>query len=372
MTHLKELPMSVLKRLTPVAAIAALALAAACDGNSAGPEDVDPQALSGDLTGVSAAFDNNVAFQSLSTLSSLFPQYAATAALRGAMPMAVPPSAPKRAATLGSAFEARRQAAVSLALRSPTSPQALFPTDVLGKTLVWDEATDQYTVSATVTGAPANGIRIRLYAINPVLGVPVEPVQLLGYVDLTDEVTAQASTLGVLLKLGTTTIADYSISLTRATNSFSLSADGFIRNADGTGQVDFGLKNTIDLQAFTASIVYSLTGSDGTAIRIEVSGNDVSASVLFRVSHGGNSIELSGTVSSTATSETVDLDVKFNGTVVATITGDPDSPTIAGANGHTVTAQEFVALVTIFEKAGDFISNFGDAVFRPADIVFRP
>ncbi|MDP3775578.1 MAG: hypothetical protein Q8Q85_15060, partial [Gemmatimonadales bacterium] len=229
-----------------------------------------------------------------------------------------------------------------------------------------------YTVSATVTGAPANGIRIRLYAINPLTNMPVEPVLFLGYVDLTDEVTAQASTLGVLLKLGTTTIADYSISLTRATSSFSLSADGFIRNADATGRVDFSLQNTINLQTFTVSIVHNLTGSDGTAIRVELSGNDVSATVLFRVSHGGNSIELNGTFSSTATSETVDLDVKYNGTVVATITGDPDSPTITGANGHTVTAQELVALVTIFEKAGDFIGNFSEAVFRPADIVFRP
>ncbi|MBI1723311.1 MAG: hypothetical protein HYR48_05325 [Gemmatimonadetes bacterium] len=352
-----------------MAALVALAGLGACGGDTVGPEDVDPQALSSDLDAMAATFDNNAAFQSLATLSELFPQYAATAAVRGTLPIRVPAGAEGPGEGLGAAITARLGAARALAsLASPRGVLALFPSDVLGKTLVWDEATDQYVVSQTVPGAPANGIRIQLYVVDATTGRPVEPVLQLGYVDLTDESTAQADKLGVLLTLAGTTLADYDISLSRATTTFSLDAAGYVRKPDLTGRVDFDLQNTLNIQSLSGSILYVLNAADGTSVRLEATGSETSATVLFRVSHGGNSIELSGTVTETS----LNIDIKYNGTTVATISGSPDNPTFTGVGGRQLTSQELVALLEIFARAGEFLGEFGDAIFRPAEIVFRP
>ena len=39
--------------------------------------------------------------------------------------------------------------------------------EVAGKTFVWDESTDTYVVS-DLSGAPSNGVRFLLYAVDPV------------------------------------------------------------------------------------------------------------------------------------------------------------------------------------------------------------
>ncbi len=190
--------------------------------------------MSDGLASLATAFDNNAAFQSLKSLSAFFPQYAAVAALRARLPdVAVrgPGVALPRAGA--------RRAAVPIS-RAPRDVQALFPADVLGKTLTWDVTTDQYTIS-NLSGAPSNGIRVQLYAINPVTGQPIEPLQQLGYVDLTDESTAQSDKLGVLLKLGATTVADYDVAATVSTSSLRLDANGYVRSPDGLRQVTFDL-----------------------------------------------------------------------------------------------------------------------------------
>ena len=80
----------------------------------------------------------------------------------------------------------RRLAALVAALSA--NPQALFPSDVLGKTFVWDTQTSAY-VMGTATGAPATGIRIVLYFTNAGTGEPFLPLSPIGSLDLTDKST---------------------------------------------------------------------------------------------------------------------------------------------------------------------------------------
>lgn len=352
--------MSVMKRLFPVAALAASVILVACEEDA--PTAVNPVQMSTELSSVTATFENNAAFQSLSQLSLRFPRYAAVELLRSSLPDI--PSRPEDVAPLRS-YAAEMAARFSRSegiFASPGDVQALFPADVLGKTLVWDVNTDQYVVS-NLSGAPANGIRILIYTIDPVSGQPFEPLQQLGHVDLTDESTAQADRLGVELKLGTTTIADYTVSATVTTTSIQLAAVGFVRSADGTRQVNFNLTTTVSANG--VNVNYQVTGNNGVSVSVTGNLTQTSSQVTFTVSRGGASIELAVNVGTTITGT-----VKFNGVTVATLSGDPDNPTLTGAGGRTLTQEEVQSLLAIFEAAGSFLEDLNDGVFGPAAVVF--
>lgn len=347
--------MFILKRLTLTAALAGSAVLSGC-ADSLSPDTVDPQSLNGDLQVLSATFDNNAAFQAMKNLSPSFPSYHVTRVLRATLP---------DAAVRGRASAARVMADMRAftGLLSPTGTQALFPSDVLGKTLVWNVDSAGYVVS-NIPGAPSNGIRLILYVADPSTVMPFVPLQPIGNLDLTDESTAQANRLGVLLRLGGTTIADYDVTLQVATTSATVRAAGFVRSTDGTYQADFDLAATFSITA--GRITYQVTGSDGTFVTLDVVAGLAADAIVFQVGRGGNTVEIAGTDNG----QTVSATIKFNGTTVGTISGPSDDPTIAAAEGYTLTAADIAALQAIFYAAGAFIGNFAEAIFAPAGVVF--
>ncbi len=345
--------MTDLRRSTFATALAAtLALAACSDSTS--PDSVDPLVLSTDVTSAAGVFGNNAAFQSMKVLAAKFPRYGAVGVFRATMPAGLGGTGPTAAVT----------ASLAAGLRGPRDIQALFPANVLGKTLVWDAATAQYVIG-TQTGAPSNGIRVLIYVVNPVTDEPVIPLQQLGYLDLTDRSTAQFDRLGVLLRLLGNTIASYDVTLTAGTTSLELRAAGRLYAVDLARFLDFDLVTAVDL-ALNVAITQDVTGSDGTVLHLEIVGTDSTGALLFRVGKGRNSIQFEGTATATA----VDAQIRFNGTVVATITGDPAAPVITGANGRQISPQQIQALVRIFETAFEFLGDLTDGVYGPAAIVF--
>jgi hypothetical protein len=350
--------MFVLKRALPVVAVLSACALAACSKDSLSPDSVDASTLSASVSGMTSTFQNNAAFQSMATLSALFPQYAATAAVRATLPMdpAVPGSLAARA-------DVARKAIASLASIS-SGVQALFPANVLGKTLVWDTLTHTYQPDPTLAGAPAAGIRILIYAVNPVTSMPVVPLQQLGYLELTDKSSPQDNKLGVLLTLGQTTIAAYDITAVTGLTSGSVGADGYIQNPTGTGRVDFGFHVSLSLAGLNVSV--RLDGSDGAAITATASAAGSTATVSVGVSKGGNAIEIE-----VSGDQTVAGVVKYNGTTVATITGDNAAPLFTGANGRTLKPSEVTALTAIFTGALEIASSLADVVFAPGNIVFH-
>ena len=367
MTHLKELPMPLLKRLTPVAALAALAVLGACGGDTVGPEAVNPTDVAASVSDLSNAITSNAAFQSLGALSGQ--TFAAVSAFRASLPTRLSGSLTADRARFAATVAARRTAMNLFAsARSPRGAQALFPANVLGKTYTWDAVQDQY-VQGALTGAPANGVRFVLYSVDPVTGMPSEtPLTTIGSVDLTDESTPQADVIGVLVRFGTQTVADYDISGVTTQTSVSLSAVGYLAGVTGGNRVDFDLETTLSALggAGQLDVNYHVQGSNGVVIDIVVSGSDASLTIDVRVSHGrDNSIQLVGT----GTATTVDLQIKYNGTVVATVTGDGDNPTFTGANGHALTQVEIAALLGIFVRAFEFVDEL-NGVFNPGYLIF--
>jgi len=342
--------MAKLMRVTSLVLLAGSLAAVACSDSNE-PEEVNPTAVSTGMASLTGSFSSNVAFQSLRHLSAYFSFTAATraaAALEAVLPS--PASSPQRALA-------------SLALRGPAETQALFPVDVLGKTFAWDAAQGKYVVDLLATGAPADGVRFRLYILNQSTHLPQVPLQVVGYVDLTDRSTVQSEKLGVLVKYGTMTIADYVITGTEATTSHTLEAQGYI--TDGTSRLDFDLAIT---ESQTQVLVdYTVSSSNGYTATLRTTETLATGamSIYWLVEKSGNSLEVSGN----STTSAINCQLKFNGVTVATLTGSPSSPTVTGAGGRTFTTQDLAALQAIFESFNDLDSEIG-GVFNPADLVF--
>lgn len=350
--------MTNLRRWTSIFLCGTLLGAASCSDANA-PEDVDPAVVASGMAGLTSAFSGNLAFQSLRELSAQFTFPAAGAALSATLPP------PPGGAPLVTLTPAQRRALLQLSLHGGSGSLAIFPVDVLGGTFVWDVAQDRYVRSLTATGAPSNGVRFELYLVDLETHLPQEPLMNVGYVDLTDLSTAQADRLGVLVKYGTQTIASYTVTAAVSTSSVALGADGYLAGADGTARLDFVLATTISSSGFTLD--YDLAGSNGFSASLVVTVNLVgnTSSLAWRISQGGNSIEVTGTSTATA----VNCHIKFNGVMVATASGDPDAPTITGALGHTFTAEELDDLGDVFEGFFELIDQI-DGVFSPAGLVF--
>lgn len=349
-----------LKRLA-VVAVAGFTLSACSDSLS--PDAVNTAALSNDVTAMNTMIEGNASYQAMQSLSFYFPSFAAVQMARATLPQA-----PSRILGTGG-FAAVRGARPQLARPrlSPSDIQALFPVDALGKTYVWDVATDQY-VNTGPTGAPANGIRITIYTVNPLNNQPVEPLQALGYLELTDESTAQADRLGVLLTLGNSPIADYLITAMTGTNTFELLAAGYLLGSAGNGRVDFDIRTYDNYQTGASDFEYELIQQGGATVFIDLAdaGNN-SATGIMRVSRGENSVEFTWTENTTSMTG----QVKFNGTVVATVTqsGEND-PVFTGANGRQLSAQQQADLEEMFFGVFliVFVTLFG--ILAPSLVVF--
>ena len=352
--------MFILRRAIPVVALVLSASLAACS-DSTGPDDVDAQQIAGSVNGLSDIFGTNAAFTSVQSLPFLFPPLASSAVRAAAAPLGVL----QRLPTAGTrpSYSVRGllgQRLPRMGLRSPGEIHVIFPQNALGKTYEWDAATDTY-VAGNAVGAPANGIRIRLYVIDQNTGYPFEPVQQIGYVDLSDESTPQMDRLGVQIRLLSVVVADYDISVVETTQSSTLGGIGFLRSADGTRQANFDL-SMADRVNGTQGLDYSVTGDDGTFVALVADGDDVNADLSFEVGRGDNSI----TLEASQTDVTISGQILFNGTQVATISGDVDDPVIAGANGYELTQAELAAIGEIFGVSLLFLLILTFGVFGPA------
>ncbi len=339
-------------------AASALLLAVACK-DSTSPNTVDPVDLENSLNTTTQIFQN-AAFQSVSALEFTFPQFVAAGITMPSLSQVL-----KRS---GLHVRAAHRPAPTAAIISGT--QALFPSNVLGKTLEWDTASGSYVIGS-LTGAPSNGIRILLYVADANLGTPVKPLSVLGYLELTDVSTAQVNEIGVLLKLASTTIAQYTVTANIATNSGTIEAKGFMKDGTATHQVTFDL---LDVAAPDTTFTFTndLTGDDGGAVHIVItappSGND---NVLARISRGGNSLELNVTGQIGNPLSDVTGTVKFNGVTVANVTGSALDPAILGTNGHTITAAQSAALLAIFDSALTTVLDISDGILAPSLTVFH-
>lgn len=236
---------------------------------------------------------------------------------------------------------------------------AAIPPAALGGTFEWDVTTDQYQLGDR-EGAPANGVRFILYAIDPITDRPAEPLVEAGYVDLTRSATTNSATARVQVFGGTVNpvkVLDYSASIEGTVTVPTVRVSGFAKNASDS--LNFSLTTSVSLAAQSITLDWrtSLPTRDlASRVRQTISGDDegpASISLDSWIQSANGRVDLDGVVNE-ATGGT--LVVRVNGDVFAQMTlaaSEDTDPVITGATGAPLTAEEEELLRRIFLWFGE-------------------
>ncbi|HET6578397.1 MAG TPA: hypothetical protein VFG66_08745 [Gemmatimonadales bacterium] len=335
-----------------------LSLGLAACGKDNGPSEFDPQGTTADVAEAQDAFVSAQASSfaaigaDISTVLNGAPVVASSAALARPGPSAASARYARQLVRLLPGAGPRIQASVSA-----------IPSGALGATFVWDEETDAYAAS-DLSGAPSNGIRFLLYAIDPVTLRPVEPVVEVGYVDITDESTAATAGFRVKVVDGSVVYLDYGVSATGTESSGIITVSGFASN--GNARANFTLKNTISQNSgglllsldYRLSVPSRKTSLDWTATFANISDSEVAVTLDFVIAGPNGSVRLVGTYGANGGTFTV----KVNGDLFATVSLEGSSAVITGANGASLTADEEETLRTILEYYDHSLIAFTELV----------
>jgi hypothetical protein len=341
-----------------MAALLALGLGAGACSNDNGPSEFNPDGMSGDVTAAQSAFDAPTT-ESFATSGSAMAQV-----LGGAAPAVVSPAIAMLHPTTAKSYAA---SVVRLLPKGGalSASVASIPSAVLGTTFVWDLESQTYVASDEV-GAPSNGVRFVLYAVNPVTEKPADPLNDVGYVDVTD--VGAGATKGTRIQVVSegVTYLDYTITGTGTQTSGTLAVSGFAFN--GTTRANYELHSTVaqspsgmvltlDLNLSVPSRNFELTY---TATFANLSPEDLAVTLDFTVSGRNGDVRISGTYDADGGS----FSVRVNGEVFATITIGEGEPIITGADGAELTAAQMAALRTILLFYDGSLSVF-DALLEP-------
>jgi hypothetical protein len=348
-------------------AVAAALVVAACS-DSAGPQAhlANPQQLSTDLQTVSSVFQSQ-AFQSFGALFLTTGSPAAAPTRAGALLQAAPIIAPRTSTQPYADAPRRLQALRSAAgvLGSGISA-SVIPSQYWGQTFIWSDATHQYVVGPDA--GPSNGVRIILYAVNPITGQVVEPSSAVGYVDLLDESTTSPAVdkLHVIVNGDTpaspgTTYADYTVSGSVTGNpatAFNASAIGFVSNGTHTLTFDasFAATNlTTDNPDAEIDVIWDL---NNPVVRVELhetlatsDANHATLTIDFSVTRGAETVSVTGTIVVVLSPETVtaNLSIAVGGVPYADITGSNSGGiTIRHRDGSALSGDELQAVSDLF------------------------
>jgi hypothetical protein len=365
------------------------ALATACNNSVNAPQShfANPVQLSSDLQTAGGVLQSPV-FESFAVIDTTKGSPAAVAtragALLGAVPIALPGTGTELYANASRRLEALRTAA---RVFSP-GLASVIPAPLLGATFVWDVTTHAYVQDPNATPpAPANGVRIILYAINPSTSPPSiaeSPLTAVGYVELVDNSSGTTNSLHVTVFGGTpggtgnTPYADYTVSATVAgspvVTGFNASATGFV--SDGTRTLSFSstfvatgldtnhpditVDGTWDLDNPVIRVVAHETVTSPDA-------NDATITLDFSVTHGNETVSATGSILAVVSPQTVtvDLAIAVNGVPFARISGTNSGITVRHADGSLLSADETQAVADLITLPAQLQSAV-ETLFNPA------
>jgi hypothetical protein len=347
-----------------LAALGLAALMAGCGGDSNAPDaPFDAAGTSSDIEAMQASFDSPAMdgyVAASAAIGAALGESAAAAAVRVAPTKALiaggKPGSDHYAALLAQAY-----VKPAGGIR-PSLSTAAIPAEYLGVTFTYDVDTDQYGPSE-LSGAPANGVRFIVYAVNAISGQVIEPLIEVGYADVVTTETASSATVRVELVSGGVTFLDYAVSATGSPSSsqITLTITGFVSNGDD--RVNFDLDTHIDLSSTSVTLDYTLTVPTRGGFRIDFEGESTNGSVTSTLEARGPHGTV--TISGTQTSTTATFEVEVNGDLFATITTTGSGePVITGADGQPLTQAELDALRDIFAVFLQGFYFFGD-LFGP-------
>jgi len=347
----------------PLAALAVAAMMAGCGGGDSTAPDApfDPAGTSSDVEAMQASFDSpamdafGAAGEAIS--ATLGESSAAAMAIRAAPTKALfagKPAAGQYANRLAGIYAPRTSE-----IRPSLSTAAILD-EHLGVTFTRDPETLEYGPSDRA-GAPSNGVRFIVYAVDPISGDPVTPLNEVGYADVEVTETATGGSVRIELVSGNVTYLDYTVGASGTQSSVTISISGFASNGEDRANFDLDNRFNFDENAELESVVldYSLIVPTRGNFRIDFESqtttNGTTSSLEARGPHG--TVTISGT--QTGTSATYEVEV--NGELFATISHtDGGQPVITGADGEPLTQEETETLQQIFTVFILGLGFFGD------------
>jgi hypothetical protein len=351
-------------RRSVLALAAGAAVLAGCNGGSDPIVPFNPTGASADMAAAGSTFESPT-FSSFASLSVFFDAALGGAPLvsssAGALDLRRTTRTPQGEAAR-TAERIRRLLPVSSS-GSFSVANAAIPAEFVGKTFVYSGGT--YVVS-DLTGAPSIGVRFLLYAIDPATGLPLEPLEETGHVDLIDLSSGTIGAARIIVSSQATTYLDYRVSVTSTLTSGQVTVFGSVNNSAGVAAT-FNLRATLtstagltlvyalDIPPRDLSIDLTLTSSGTTT--------ETSTIGLTMDMRGQNGwVRLIGQFVSTGGT----LDVLVNGAKFATISETVGSETvITGADGQPLAPEELEALQRIFLFTGGAFLVF-DQLLTPA------
>ena len=301
------------------------------------------------------------AWQSLAALGPRFGAAGSAAAVAGGLTAGLGGS--------GDGAQAGAGVRISRAILSGGGAQIVapqLPPEVRGTTFVLDPLTLQYLPDSTRTGAPGNGVRFILYAADSSTHQPVPGAET-GYADLTDEgdSTSPAINLRLQAVIAGVTRLDYRVGMVGSDSAATLQAAGF--TDDGTTRVEFqvGVQGMHAADTAAAAVTFAIgipsRGFLATATLQHVAlGGDSAGAIGMTVRQGFDQVGMAAHVTATELSAVFQV----NGIPFATVAGDPEHPTVRGADGRVLTAVEVEVLFGIQRLAGRVLEMF-DCLMQP-------
>jgi hypothetical protein len=373
--------MRLLLRLA-VAGLALTAFTGACGKDSVAPKSpADPQATTAQLASLGAIFD----VPALNSMSSVAGSIAPTSAVVPALQLAgaANPLMQSKLRPYAERIEGARLFTRLVPQMSVTRAAALFPPALLGKTFEWNFTTLQYDTTAR-TGAPSDGVRFILYAINELTGYPAEPAPgvEVGYVDLKDETGSGAPKVHVIVAGvgGSPVYVDYTITLaSQSATSVKITTAGYITNgASSPDSLRFNgaitLSGSQTSISVTEDVSFDVNSHDihvRNWQRVTLTQTTLSLRISFRFEHAGEVVTLDGTLDVNESTDEVSGSVtsKVDGGLFATcsVVGTSSSFTLTctGADEDGLNADEHAALDALGEAAGHITSLF-EGILLPA------
>lgn len=336
----------------------ALALGA-CDSTAPFTGNYDVDGSQEGIQAVESAFQT----EAYTSFVALGPQFTLDGVSPAASVLAVDAA---RRHSLG--ISERMDQAAGEALAALAAPAAiLIPDQYRGRTYVYVPG-EGYQYDDTRTDAPATGVRFVIYAVDPITGDPVEPLNEIGSADLIDESTETVASVRLRVESQSVEYLNYAVTASGPPTSPTVVIEGFA--TDGTDRADFTLEHALEATFAGADVDvnYDISVNDfsiSAAIHWATDGESNTIDIDMEFRAGGNMVELDGQV----TDEAGSLTVTANGTTFATINLTPTSIEVVNGDGEPLTVAERETLEEIWQVVEDVFDAFED-LFDPVEFLF--
>lgn len=287
---------------------------------------------------------------------------------------------PTAASRVGASFGVRSGAGAPGSTRALWSASLTMPAEIVGETLVWDIDTQEYVVDETAADAPADGVRIIYYAMDPFTGRPAEPLVALGSVDLVDEDVVGEERLGIRVvearESGPAVLLDYTVGLSGEIQE----SEG---NATFTGagvhtETEFDLQQAFVWSEAEDSDVLALdyqyvTGEASVQLRMDArSGFEApvweEVDLRVDVSDGAEDVALEVGIGQ---SGALDGEIRLGGVVVVHIRGSDGDPTFTDSERRALSPDEVESLRELWFLISHTLS-VSNALMGPGVLLLLP